>query len=76
MSTAELVPVPVTELLRGDRIEDGGSTGLVVKSVRVTEHSTYITDIHGWRHHHYNDTVLDVRLPRQSGEHLLAGGQR
>lgn len=65
--TTQIDPV---ELKRGDRIEDGSTIGLVVKSVTVRPTGvTTVTDLHGWTHefgHH-----VTVRLPRESGLDLL-----
>lgn len=69
MTPQEHQVIDASELLPGDRIEDGGSTGHVVKTVRNFKRKTKIRDIHGWDHD--LDGAVTVRLPRQSGQGLL-----
>lgn len=64
--------IDASELRRGDRVEDGGSSGRIVKRVTTTGATTRITWIDGW-----SDTV-DSGQPFSVRERdvKLASGER
>ena len=63
--------IEARELERGDRIDDGSSTGLILKSVRVYAHNTRVLDTAGWGHSFANDSPVTVWSPRRSGLKIL-----
>ncbi len=75
MTTHETTSVYAGELLPGDRIEDGGSTGTIVTSIRVarSRRNVNVRIVGGWDYDYPMEQRFDVRLPRQSGLDIVKG---